>query len=288
VPAAEPVLPEALPIRRLRAADLGSCGRLATDRGWPPEQNKWRLLLEISEAYGIDDPAGGLAGAIVLTRYGRALASVGMMLVASRYGRRGLGRRLLAHVLERSVPAVVYLAASSYSDRVCLDLGFRIIDTVDRHAGPFVPQPGAPARGRVRAASRSDLPALAALDLRIFGADRRPVLTRLFGFAERVLVAEDDHGSLAGFAGAWRNEDDLVVGPLVAADEAAARALIAAAAARADGPVRVDIRGCHPGLAGWATGRGLIPCGHATLMVRGGDLPGDRGQLFAPLSGATG
>jgi hypothetical protein len=26
----------------------------------------------------------------------------------------------------------------------------------------------------------------------------------------------------------------------------------------------------------------------ATLMVHGGDLPGHRGQVFAPLSGATG
>ena len=281
-------LPEGQRIRRLRAADLAACGTLAADRGWPPEQNKWRLLLAISEAYGIDDPAGGLAATIVLTRYGRRLASVGMMLVAARYGRCGLGRRLLTHVLERAGQAVVYLAATSYSHQLCLGLGFRVIDTVDRHAGPFVPQPDAQARVRVRPASGSDLPSLAALDRQVFGADRRLVLTRLFGFAERVLVAENDRGSVSGFAGAWRNEADLVVGPLVAADLAAARALITAAASAVDGPVRVDIRGCHAGLADWATGRGLIACGHATLMVYGGDLPGQRGQVFAPLSGATG
>jgi GNAT superfamily N-acetyltransferase len=281
-------LPECPRIRRLAAADLAACGALAVDRGWPPEQNKWRLLLAIGEAYGIDDPGGGLAAAIVLTRYGRRLASVGSLLVASRYGRRGLGRRLLMHVLDRAGPAVVYLSASSYSSQLCQDLGFRVIDTVDRHAGPFAPPPGAAARGRVRFASGSDLPSLAALDLQVFGADRRPVLTRLFGFAERVLVAEDDNGSLAGFAGAWRNEADLVVGPLVAVDVAAARVLVTTAAKAADGPVRVDIRGCHGDLADWATGCGLIPCGHATVMVHGGDLPGRRDQVYAPLSGATG
>ena len=281
-------LPECPRIRRLAAADLAACGTLAVDRGWPPEQNKWRLLLAMSEAYGVDDPAGGLAASIVLTRYGRRLASVGMMLVASRHGRRGLGRLLLTHVLERAGQAVVYLAATSYSRQLCQDLGFRVIDTVDRHAGPFVAPRGAPVRVRVRSASGCDLAPLAALDLRVFGADRRPALTRLFGFAEQVLIAEDDGGSLAGFAGAWRNEDDLVVGPLVAAGLPAARALIATAGSAADGPVRVDIRGCHPGLASWVTSRGLIPCGHATLMVRGGDLPGERGRVYAPLSGATG
>ena len=281
-------LPDSVRIRRLHAADLAACGRLAVDRGWPPEQNKWRLLLAIGEAYGIDDPAGDLAAAIVLTRYGERLASVGMMLVAARYGRRGLGRRLLVHVLDRAGPAVVYLAASRYSRALCQDLGFRAIDTVDRHAGPFAAPPGARAIGRVRLASGSDLAALAAFDRQIFGADRRPVLNRLLGFSERVLIAEHDDGSLAGFAGAWRNEADLVVGPLVAADVAAARSLITTGALAADGPVRVDIRGCHADLANWATGRGLIRCGHATLMVRGGDLPGRRGQVYAPLAGATG
>jgi hypothetical protein len=81
-----------LPIRRLSAADLAACVELAADRGWPPERNKWRLLFAVSEAYGIDDPAGGLAAMVVLTRYGRQLAAVGTMVVASRFGRRGLGR----------------------------------------------------------------------------------------------------------------------------------------------------------------------------------------------------
>jgi GNAT superfamily N-acetyltransferase len=281
-------LPECPRIRRLAAADLAACGTLAVDRGWPPEQNKWRLLLAISEAYGIDDPAGGLAASIVLTRYGRRLACVGMMLVASRHGRRGLGRLLLTHVLERAGQAVVYLAATSYSRQLCQDLGFRVIDTVDRHAGPFVAQAGAGDRVRVRPASGRDLASLAALDHQVFGADRQEVLNRLPGFAEQVLVAQDDDGSLAGFAGAWRNEDDLVVGPLVASGLPAARALIATAGLAAGGPVRVDIRGCHRELARWATGRGLIPCGHATVMVRGGALPGRRDQVYAPLSGATG
>jgi hypothetical protein len=61
-----------LPIRRLSAADLAACVELAADRGWPPEQNKWRLFA-VGEAYGVDDPAGGLAAMVVLTRYGRQL-----------------------------------------------------------------------------------------------------------------------------------------------------------------------------------------------------------------------
>jgi GNAT superfamily N-acetyltransferase len=279
-----------LPIRRLSAADLAACVELAADRGWPPERNKWRLLFAVSEAYGIDDPAGGLAAMVVLTRYGRQLAAVGTMVVASRFGRRGLGRRLMTYLLEQAGPAVVYLAANSrsYGRPLFQSLGFRAIDTVTRHAGRFAPRPHAALAGWLRSASTSDREPMAALDREVFGADRRPVLTELFGFAERVLVAEDGRGTLAGFAAAWRNEDDLVIGPLVAADPGVARTLITAVAAEENGSVRVDIRGSHLELANWAAARGLLPCGSATLMVHGGDLPGERDKLFAPASGATG
>ena len=80
-----------------------------------------------------------------------------MMLVASRFGGAGLGRRVLAHVLELADPAVVYLAATSYSRALCEDLGFRAIDTVDRHAGQFVPERRAEPLSRVRPMANCDL-----------------------------------------------------------------------------------------------------------------------------------
>jgi GNAT superfamily N-acetyltransferase len=279
-----------LPIRRLSAADLAACVELAADRGWPPELNKWRLLFAVGEAYGIDDAAGGLAAMAVLTRYGRQLAAVGTMVVASRFGHQGLGRRLIMHLIEQAGPAVVYLGAnsSSYGRSLYQSVGFHSIDTVTRHTGRFVPRPHGALPASLRPASMSDRGPMAALDRRVFGADRRHVLTELFGFAERVLVAEDTQGTLTGFAAAWRNEQDLLIGPLVAADQAIARTLITTVAAEENGPVRVDIRDIHINLANWATERGLIPCGSATLMVRGGGLPGERDKLFAPASGATG
>ena len=69
-------LPIRAPIRRLGLADLEACLALSADRGWPPEGHKWMLLLDAAEGFGIDDPDGGLAGSVVLARYGTELASV--------------------------------------------------------------------------------------------------------------------------------------------------------------------------------------------------------------------
>ena len=105
------------PIRRLGTGDLRHCVALSIDRGWLPERSKWALLLAETEAFGVDAPDGGLAGCVVLARYGPDLASVGMMLVAARYGRRGLGRALMEHLLAEAGGATVTLFATDRAGR---------------------------------------------------------------------------------------------------------------------------------------------------------------------------
>ena len=138
---------------------------------------------------------------VVLTRYGLQLAAVGAMVAASRFGRRGLGLRLTSYLLEQAGLAVVYLAAnsSSHARPLFQSMGFHSIDSVTLHAGRFAPQPHASVPGSLRSASISDREPMAALDRKVFGVDRRHVLTELFGFADRVLVAEDSRVALAGF-----------------------------------------------------------------------------------------
>ncbi len=276
------------PVRPLSVADLPACLDLAADRNWTREERKWRLLFEVSEVYGLDDPAeGGLAGTVVLTRYGLDLATIGMMLVAARYGRRGLGSRLMTHALEQAAGAVVYLTATGYGRPLYQKLGFRAVDTSVMHSGLWRPGSPAPGTGGPRLATDADLGRMAALDALVFGAPRRNILASLFGFGRRVVVTEDQ-GTITGFAAAWPNGHTLVVGPVVAAGLPTARALVGAAVAGARGPVRLDILGRHAGLSHWAVRRGLA-AGHQTaLMVRGGELPGDRGRLFAPVSVAIG
>jgi GNAT superfamily N-acetyltransferase len=276
-----------LPVRRLNAADLPACLDLAADRNWAREEHKWQLLFEVCNVYGLDDPAGGLAGAVVLTRYGPGLAAIGMMLVAARYGRRGLGSRLMTHALDQAPGAVVYLTATDYGRPLYQKLGFRAIDASVVHAGLLRAEPAGAETGFPRIATDADIGPVAALDATVFGAPRRNILTRLLGFAERVVIAEE-HSTITGFAAAWQNEGTLVVGPVVAADLPTAKVLISAAAAAASGPVRLDVLGRHAGLSRWAIAHGLAPADETVLMVRGGELPGDRGRLFAPVSVAIG
>lgn len=252
----------------------------------------------VSEVFGIDAPDGrGLAGAVVLTRWAPDYASVGMMLVAKRYGRRGLGRALMEHLLRTAGDeATVTLFATDMGRPLYEKLGFEPVRRSVSLRGRFQPRPSdnnSKKRGRVRTATEADLPAIRALDREAFGADRGRILERLPSFADQIAVLEGDGATgepvgqgVVGYAAAWRNEPaSTVIGPLVAPDGASARRLIAALAVGTPVPVRLDLDPDRPELPGWTHARGLEPTGITVVMARGRIVErGTPDRLFTPVS----
>jgi GNAT superfamily N-acetyltransferase len=294
-------------VRRLGPDDLPRCVALAVDREWSPEEAKWSLLLAASEVFGVDAPDGrGLAGAVVLTRWAADYAAVGMMLVAARYERRGLGRALLEHLLRAAGEgATVTLFATDMGRPLYEKLGFKPVRRSVSFIGQFKPgasdnskKRGAPGpAGRVRVAAEADLPDILALDRAAFGADRGQFLTRLPVIADQIAVFEADGRAgqgadgragqgIVGYAAAWRNNpDSTVIGPLVAPDGETAKRLIAALATGARTPVRLDLDPDRPELPGWAHAHGLEPYGRTVVMAHGDLAPrGIPGHLFTPIS----
>ncbi|GAB3156670.1 GNAT family N-acetyltransferase [Microbispora hainanensis] len=291
----KPADPSVPPVRRLGLADLPHCLDLAHDRSWPREERKWRLLLENGEGFGVDAPDGrGLAGTVVLTRYGTTAAAVGMMLVASRYGGRGLGRRLLEHVLAEAGDATLFLCATEYGRPLYEKLGFETVGVVEARVGRFdagdgpYGEAGAGRNATRLAEPERDLAALCALDIEVFGAGRSRLLARLFTFAEQVRVVERD-GEITGYGAAWRSGDRLFVGPVVAEDDATVRALVTGLARGSDARIRIDLHRRHEELTSWFAGRGLARSSTTSFMVHGGrPLPGDRSRLVASFMSALG
>ena len=139
----EPGAVARLPVDRLGVADLGDCVALAADRGWPPEPVKWRLLFDCGTILGARDPAGGLAGCVVVTSYGPSLAAIGMMLVAARHEGQGLGRALLGRALAMAGDAVTMLFATDNGRPLYERMEFRAADVSIRHIGEFTTTPTA-------------------------------------------------------------------------------------------------------------------------------------------------
>lgn len=269
-------------IQPLELGDLPACQALARDRDWPPEERKWRLLLTVGTVYGMRDDAGDLIGTAAVTRQGAALAAIGMVLVAARYERRGIGRRLMTRALRDAGEATAFLYATEYGRPLYEKLGFVSAGVTRACVGELA----APPANGSRPARPDDLPALAELDARVNGADRTALMRRLPGFTERLRVLER-RGRLTGYASAWHGDGDLVVGPVVAGDTEDAETLIRDTAEPR--PIRLDLGDRHPELLDWAVRHGVEPRASSTFMVRGGrPLPGDRDRWFIPLTQALG
>ncbi|MFD3339682.1 GNAT family N-acetyltransferase [Streptomyces anthocyanicus] len=279
------------PIRRLTLRDLTACADLSEDRGWPREEHKWGFLLTAGKGYGIDDPGGGLVAACTVTEYGPqerpSLAAIGMVLVAERHARQGVGRRLMRHIVSELGTLPLTLHATPFGRPLYEELGFKVTGGAEMVRGRFVP--GGPEPKTVtRAATAEDLAAVLRLDEEVFGADRTPIITRLPAFADQLRVAEED-GRIIGYAAAWPNMDTHVVGPLIARDTETAKALIGSLAARTDRPLRTDIDVRHEELLAWVKERGLAGIAPNAVMTYGiTELPGDWTRRFAPLTVAAG
>lgn len=272
-------------IQRLTPGDVGDCLALARDRDWPPEEHKWRLLFDVGTVYGLRDRVGDLIGTAVLTRYGAGLAAVSMVLVAARYGGRGLGRRLMCHALAEAGDATVFLNATEHGRPLYEKLGFVSVGTTYTHVGR--PEPVAGPAGS-RPAVPGDLAAILEIDAEVTGADRRHLVERLPGFTEQLRVVER-RGAVTGYAGAWRNIDTLLIGPVLAATADDARTLVADLLGSAGGPVRLDLDDRHPQLRAWVTRQGVPVRNTTAVMVHGArPWPGDRSRWFSPVMQALG
>ncbi|MFG2573586.1 GNAT family N-acetyltransferase [Streptomyces sp. NPDC048481] len=283
--------PTAWPIRRLTRRDLTACADLSEDRGWPREEHKWGFLLSAGQGYGIDDPAGGLVAACVVTEYGPhgrpRLGAIGMVLVAERHARQGVGRRLMRHVVSLMDATPLTLHATPNGRPLYEELGFKSTSRAEMVRGRFATQE--PASGvATRSATAEDLTSILRLDEEVFGADRTQVITRLPAFADQLRVAEDE-GRIIGYAAAWPNMETHVVGPLIARDTETAKALLASLASGTDRPLRTDIDVRHEELLDWVKARGLETVAFNSVMTYGiAELPGDWRRRFAPLTVAAG
>lgn len=279
------------PIRRLTPRDLVACADLSEDRGWPREEHKWGLLLSAGTGYGVDDPAGGLVTACVVTEYGPAgrpdLGAIGMVLVAERHARQGIGRHLMRHVLAEMGTTPLTLHATAHGRPLYEELGFKVTGRAEMVRGRFTAE-GPDLAVSTRPATAEDLTTILRLDEEVFGTDRTPILTRLPAFADQLRVAVEN-GRIIGYAAAWPNMDDQIVGPVIARDTQAAKALIASLAAHTDRPLRTDIDVRHKELLTWVKDRGLASIAFNSVMTYGiSELPGDWARRYAPLTVAAG
>jgi predicted N-acetyltransferase YhbS len=220
---------EKIHIRPLAEGDIAEAMRLKDAAGWNQTEADWRRLLRLSPGGCFAATVGGkVVATTTTTRYGRALAWVGMVLVDPSFRRRGIATALVGAALENLEAAcveAVKLDATPEGAPVYESLGFEAELHVERWvaaAGARAPQ--AVASGDIGPPRLSE--EVFEFDRIAFGADRSELLQIL---SDEACVGPSLRagagGRVCGYALARRGSRATYVGPVVA-EEAESAALI--------------------------------------------------------------
>lgn len=271
---AEPPAASSGGFRPLTPADLPRAAALSALVGWNQVPADWALFLRHGQVRGLDDGQQALAATAAVLPYGPGIAWISMVLVRPDRRRQGLATALMRWALEalRGTPCIA-LDATPAGRPVYARLGFSACWGFTRWTLPATlpAEPGVV----VRPLRDADWPAVLALDGMALGAPREFLLR---DFAARMpgFVAEGPQG-ISGAAWARNGLHGPQLGPVLAADAAVARALLATAPPGA----ALDLRDDAPGLADWLAAHGATPQRPFTRMSLGDAPPGNPAGIVA-------
>ena len=209
------------------------------------------------------------------------------MLVATPFRRQGLGRQLLGQcILDLAAQGLTPgLDATAAGRELYRRYDFQDTWAITRwrreRAAAAPPDPAV----EVRTATAADLDAIAALDRRAFGCERRSVLARLLERAPRIAALALHDGEPCGFLLARDGREALQLGPLVATDPAVPPALVAHAIARIGDAAYLDSLDRHQDLRGWLATHGFAPQRRFTRMLYRRDEPFGDARLAVAIAG---
>jgi GNAT superfamily N-acetyltransferase len=248
----------------LGPADAVEAQRLSQQEAWPHRLEDWQFLLEISWGFGAVCH-GKLVGTALLTPYGDTAATCNMIIVDPAMRGLGVGRRLVEKLLERAGGRECRLIATQSGLPLYEKLGFVATGEIRQYQGIVS---AASIDAEVAEVTHGDLPELIAFDAAAHGLDRRAMMTLLIEEGPFLLLR--DQNGLRGFASCRPFGRGHILGPLVARDEEAFKALLAASIARHDGKfLRVDLTDAAADVA-LVEAAGLAHVGGGIAMTRPG------------------
>jgi hypothetical protein len=253
-------------LMKLEARHLPGALKLSQEMGWPYRLEDWEFAATVGSGLVLER-AGQVIGTAMSWIYGKAHASVGMIIVTGSAQGGGNGSRLFDGLLEATQGRNVLLTSTEEGLALYKRRGFTAWGTVLQHQGPLTTAVTQGAGDGVRQATVADLAAIQAFDERAAGMPRPSMVAALAEVGKVVVV---ERGSrIAGYAISRRFGRGYVVGPCAAESAEDARLLILAQLSKLhDQFVRIDVY-AEDGLGDWLESLGLQRVSSATAMVKG-------------------
>lgn len=229
-------------------------------------------MIAEGDAWGQIAPDGTLVASCLILPYGSRIGWIAMVLTAASHRRQGLASANLRLALERCDASglIAGLDATPAGREVYRPQGFTDALSLQRLVAerPTLCQGDGrdPAIRPLRTAA--DLERIARLDAGAFGAKRQALLAYLSAASLARAHLAHARGRLLGFVLARPGRTSLHIGPLVAEEDAVARALLERAVAGSEGPVSIDVPEDRRGFLAFLAAAGFTPARTFTRMFR--------------------
>ena len=269
-------------LERFTEADLDGAHGLTQALRWPHRREDWAAMLALGRGFVVRDDRG-FAGTALWFPCGADHATLGMVIVADDRQGRGIGKALMAAVLEEIADRAILLNATTAGAPLYRALGFAEDGEVAQYQGVFGGIPVAVAG--VRGAKPTDWAAMIALDAASFGAERTATIAAVLAAGRAVVIARE--GGIAGFAICRPFGRGVVIGPIVAESEADAAAMVGHLGTPG-AFVRIDVVGPAPELVDRLIAAGLSCVDRVTPMRRGAWKATGAARRYSLISQARG
>ena len=275
-------------VRKMQPEDIPAARELSRKQQWPHRAVDWEFLFRHGAGF-VADADGEVVGTTLFWPYGEEAANLGMVIVSAQCQGQGIGGRLMKAALDALGDRTVLLNSTEEGRPLYAKFGFHEAGSIVQHQAlvDSVPLIELRPNERVRPVGRNDRAVVLELDRRATGKDRGTLISALLETARGVIF--DSNNSPVGFALMRRFGRGFVIGPTVAPDAVAAKALISHwLASKAGKFCRIDVPESS-GLSSWLEERGLPAVGRVTTMVRGKALRSSSdAKLFSLISQAMG
>lgn len=234
----------------MRPEHLAGLMRLKSLAGWNQTEADWRLFIERWPEHAFAAVhQEEIVGSAAAVNYGNRAAWIGMVLVDPEHRRRGIAGELMRTVI-RSLPDCrsIGLDATPAGRPVYAGMGFTGEEQLTRHVAEKVLPPSRAAEPgvAVTVAGANDFDAIAALDRKLFQADRAGVLESFFRRTPQLALVAGTGPELAGFCLGRPGEHYTQIGPVAAASAPAGDALLERALIQLRGrPALIDLPSRH-------------------------------------------
>jgi len=214
----------------LRLQDLPFLLGLSQEAGWGHTEGDWRTALHCGQGYGHRCQQGTLISCVNVTAYGASFAALGMVIVAKSHRSRGLGSRLIQHVLKNNpTHRRIALIAGVRTEPFYHQFGFTSTGEYILKMTKLRPSSLQVKLPASRPSSQTSIPQILEADVVMAPQlDRSELLLRRLQSASQVVTASSTSlsDSLIGYGISHRQGDQLSVGPLVCSSDDIAMQLV--------------------------------------------------------------